>query len=311
VIWLLEGVDGAGKTTLARELSQRLNVPIYKSANKPISHSDDQHTAQVIAVLEDHARTSLLAAVDDVDLILDRGFPSNWVYGNYFEREFSREEVWAQDAVLAEVPHRAILLTRAGYPRNSDSHLAQEDVNGIESLYREYANRSKLDWTVLRPETSVYRRVEIVMGKVVEDRPQLDEVHLAMAKLVAKRSTCLSRRNGAVLVSHDGYVIATGYNGSPRGMEHQKRCPRLEQGAPSGSRLELCHDVHAEENCIVQAAKLGTSVVGSTLYTVMSPCHRCFRMLANAEVREVVYEREYGDVSAMSMGVPGIKIRRK
>ena len=112
--------------------------------------------------------------------------------------------------------------------------------------------------------------------------------------LVAKRSTCLRRQVGAVLVK-DKKILATGYNGAPSRLEHclDIGCLRERQGIPSGERHELCRGLHAEQNAIVQAAYHGIGIKGSVLYTTFSPCLLCTKMIINAGIAEVVYNQDY------------------
>ena len=128
------------------------------------------------------------------------------------------------------------------------------------------------------------------------DRPDNDEYFMEMAHLVAKRSTCLRRHVGAVLVK-DKRVLSTGYNGSPKGTLHceVKGCIREQMNVPSGTRHELCRGVHAEQNAIIQAAYFGVSVDGSTIYTTTYPCSMCAKILINADIKEVVYSEGYVD----------------
>ncbi len=128
------------------------------------------------------------------------------------------------------------------------------------------------------------------------ERPDNDEYFMEMAHLVAKRSTCLRRHVGAVLVK-DKRVLSTGYNGSPKGTLHceVKGCIREQMNVPSGTRHELCRGVHAEQNAIIQAAYFGVSVDGSTIYTTTYPCSMCAKILINAGIKEVVYSEGYVD----------------
>ena len=93
-------------------------------------------------------------------------------------------------------------------------------------------------------------------------RPSFDEIFMKMALLMSERSTCLSRKTGAVIVK-DNKVLAAGYNGAPSGIKHCTEigtCKRKESGLSSGEyKDELCRVVHAEENCLLQAAKFGIS----------------------------------------------------
>ena len=99
-------------------------------------------------------------------------------------------------------------------------------------------------------------------------RPTWDEYFLQLARQAATRSTCLRRQVGAVLV-RDKRILATGYNGAPRGVAHclDVGCLRDQLGIPSGERHELCRAIHAEQNAIIQAAVHGVAIEGATLYT--------------------------------------------
>lgn len=101
----------------------------------------------------------------------------------------------------------------------------------------------------------------------MQTRPSWDKYFLQLADLVSSRSTCLRRHVGAVLV-RDERIIATGYNGAPKGIKHclDIGCFREQEGIPSGQRYELCRGVHAEQNAIINAAYYGISTQGAILY---------------------------------------------
>jgi len=130
----------------------------------------------------------------------------------------------------------------------------------------------------------------------VAERPSWDEYFLEMARVVARRSTCLRRHVGALLV-REKRILATGYNGAPAGLKHcvELGCLRTERGVPSGERQELCRGLHAEQNAIIQGALHGVSVQGADLYCTTQPCVVCAKMLINAGVRRIVYEGDYAD----------------
>lgn len=128
-------------------------------------------------------------------------------------------------------------------------------------------------------------------------RPSWDEYFMEMAFLTAKRSTCLRRKVGAVIVK-DKHIIATGYNGAPRGLKHCDElggCLREKLKVPSGERHELCRALHAEQNAIIQAASLGQSVEGSTIYITHQPCSICSKMIINAGIENIVVKEGYPD----------------
>ena len=116
-----------------------------------------------------------------------------------------------------------------------------------------------------------------------------DEYFLQICESVARKSPCLSRQIGAILV-RDQSIISTGYNGPPRGYSHCKEeCPRRVMKFASGQGLDHCPAVHAESNAISNAARVGASTINSTLYmNCIVPCKNCMGELINAGVRTIV-----------------------
>ena len=127
-------------------------------------------------------------------------------------------------------------------------------------------------------------------------RPSWSEYFTNITRMVAKRSTCLRRAVGAILVK-DKRILATGYNGAPAGLKHCEEvgCLRMDASIPSGVRHELCRGLHAEQNAIIQAAYHGVSIVGSTLYCTNKPCVICSKMMINSGVKRIIYEEGYDD----------------
>ena len=134
------------------------------------------------------------------------------------------------------------------------------------------------------------------------ERPSWEEYFMDITRLVARRSTCLRRQVGAVMVK-DKHVLATGYNGTPSGIRHcaETGCLREQLKVPSGERHELCRGLHAEQNAIIQAARHGINISGATLYCTNSPCIICTKMLINAGIIKVVYLDGYPDQLSMDM----------
>jgi dCMP deaminase len=119
-------------------------------------------------------------------------------------------------------------------------------------------------------------------------RASWDEYFMAIAREVASRSTCDRKHVGAVIV-RDRSILATGYNGSIRGLAH---CD------DEGHMMEDGHcvrTVHAEANAIVQAARNGVRLEGSDIYVTASPCFGCFKMVANAGLRRICFGEFYRD----------------
>ena len=132
-------------------------------------------------------------------------------------------------------------------------------------------------------------------------RPDKDTYYLNIARAVADRSTCLRRKYGAIIVKDDA-IVATGYNGSPRGIENccdRGTCKRADLGVAHGERYELCESVHGEQNAVINAARQGVSVLGGTLYLYgidsetgkaidAEPCMMCSRVIRNAGIVNVI-----------------------
>ncbi len=143
-------------------------------------------------------------------------------------------------------------------------------------------------------------------------RKNWDEYFLAIAQLVAERSTCLRRKVGAILVQ-DKRILCTGYNGAPHNLSHCSTvgCLREKMGIRSGERIEICRGIHAEQNTLVQAATFGIRVYSATLYCTHAPCITCTKMLINAGVKEFVIANEYPDEFVQQMITEAkVKVRR-
>ena len=140
-----------------------------------------------------------------------------------------------------------------------------------------------------------------------------DNYFMLLAHDVAIRSNCVRRQVGAIIVK-DRHIIATGYNGTPRGLKNcnEGGCPRCNSDAPSGTALDECLCSHAEENAIVQAAYHGVSINGASIYTTLSPCIHCAKMIINAGIREVFHDDLYtvDEPSFRILSEAGVTIKR-
>lgn len=132
-----------------------------------------------------------------------------------------------------------------------------------------------------------------------------DKRFMEMASFVATWSSCYqpNRQIGAV-IAKDKRIITTGYNGAGAGIKSCKErgeCLRRTLNIPSGTRAELCYAIHAEQNAIIQAAKLGVSIDGATLYCTHQPCVICAKMIINSGIKRVVYREGYPDDFSLEM----------
>lgn len=139
------------------------------------------------------------------------------------------------------------------------------------------------------------------------ERVSKENYYLDIAETVTKRSTCLRRCYGAIIVKNDE-IISTGYNGAPRGRKNcvdLGRCTREAMHIPSGERYELCRSVHAEANAIISAARRDT--LGATLYMACrdpatgrlipdsTSCSMCRRLIINAGIKKIVIRDTHED----------------
>jgi dCMP deaminase len=131
--------------------------------------------------------------------------------------------------------------------------------------------------------------------KQVYIRPSWDEYFMQIADTVASRATCDRGRSGCVIV-RDRQILVTGYVGSPIGLPHCDEVGhQMKQVVHEDGKItnHCVRTVHAEQNAICQAAKLGISLENSTLYCRMTPCRTCAMLIINCGIKRVVCERKY------------------
>ena len=142
-----------------------------------------------------------------------------------------------------------------------------------------------------------------------------DSRFMQMAHVIAQWTSCNTpgRAIGCVIVK-DKRIMTTGYNGAPAGLKtcrERGECLRRKMGIESGTRAEVCYAIHAEQNAIIQAAKLGISIDGATLYCTHQPCSVCARIIINAGIRRVVYQEGYPDAFTLDLfGEAGVELER-
>ena len=124
-------------------------------------------------------------------------------------------------------------------------------------------------------------------------KPAFDDIYMELAVNLAKRSHCIKRHVGAVLVK-DTRIISIGYNGPPSGTHNcDEEWP--EQGCPRDSKAGCSLAIHAEQNAILYAVKNQTSVKGATLYVTLSPCLSCSRIIYTMGINRVIYLSSYAE----------------
>ncbi len=142
-----------------------------------------------------------------------------------------------------------------------------------------------------------------------------DKRFMDLTETIARWSSCFkeNRSVGAVIVRNKR-ILTTGYNGAPSGIKSCKEkgeCMRINLGIESGKQHELCYAIHAEQNAIIQAARIGVCIEGATLYCTHQPCAICSKMIVNAGISRIVYKHPYPDTFAQDiLKEAGIKLIR-
>ena len=149
-------------------------------------------------------------------------------------------------------------------------------------------------------------------------RPTRDGWGLQLAQVTASRSTCLRRSVGCVLVDKRGHILATGYNGVAAGAKHCNEsgplypfretdyphaCPGAQ--SPSGTNLDGCQAIHAEQNALLQCGKVWEI---DTCYVTASPCMTCVKLLLNTSCQRIVFAEEYPHTEAAGLWVDAGRI---
>ena len=140
-------------------------------------------------------------------------------------------------------------------------------------------------------------------ASTVISRPDWDEFFFDLAKQYARRSTCPSRKVGAIIVDPETKTfVAAGYNGAPRGTEH---CTEACAQRKSGNDFRKCNAVHAELNAILNAALVGVSTNNKEMYLTTTPCVFCSRTLINAGIKKIYALTYYPHADALALLAEG------
>lgn len=137
----------------------------------------------------------------------------------------------------------------------------------------------------------------------MENQNKWDKRFINLASEIGTWSSCLRRKVGSVIVK-DKRILTTGYNGAASGINscvERNECLRNKLNIESGTRQELCYAIHAEQNAIVQAAKMGINLNGATIYVTHQPCSMCARMIINAGIKRIVFKEGYPDEFSLEL----------
>lgn len=138
-------------------------------------------------------------------------------------------------------------------------------------------------------------------------RPSWEDYFMNLAYLISTRSSCRRRKVGAIIVKNKR-ILASGYNGAPKGLPHceissgsEYECLRSKFKVPSGTKQELCRGLHAEQNALIQAANYGVSTQNAELFCNITPCIVCSKMLINAGISKIYFVGNYPEGLGLKM----------
>ena len=137
-----------------------------------------------------------------------------------------------------------------------------------------------------------------------------DKEYLAIANYVKKYSTCKSRNVGAVIVKDDK-ILSIGFNGAPDNYNACTSCYRRDQGFKSGTNLDKCYAVHAEQRALLDALRNGHDLSGATIYVNCSPCTTCAKLLIHLGINNIITSSYYPDefsIDLMKNGKVNLKV---
>ncbi len=325
----LTGTNGAGKTEVSQYLVSRgfEYHSLSDEIREEIRRREVEITRDMLIAVGNELRSRFGTGVLAERVLARLGRDRNYVVDsirNPAEVEVLRRRkdflLMAIDAAQAVRFERSKLRGRE-YAAQTLEQFIQEEEREMQSedpaSQQLVATRRMADRTIINDASiaDLHRELGEMLPALMSnfDRPDWDEYFLNIAKVVASRSNCIKRKVAAIIV-RDRRVIATGYNGTPRGARNcnEGGCPRCNSLAMSGTSLEECLCCHGEENAITQAAYHGTSLKGATLYTTFAPCLLCTKMIINSGIVEVVYNQDYplNDRALTLLQECGITLRR-
>jgi dCMP deaminase len=222
-----------------------------------------------VKALKEKPNFYLIAIDADPKLRYERAFTRKSETDNQTFEEFIIDEKREMESTDPNKQNLSYCISKANY--------LIENNGSLEELYKKIDEISK----------------KISSGKYI--RPSWDEYFMGVAKVIAKRATCDRGRMGCV-IARDSQLLVTGYVGSPVGLPHCDDEGHLMKEVlnEDGKISKHCvRTIHGEQNALCQAAKLGVSIKGGTLYTTLTPCVVCAKMLINAGIKRIVCEKRY------------------
>jgi dCMP deaminase len=308
---ILEGPDGSGKSTLGRVLANIFDTEIYHPGGAPEPRMIDEVSSQCVHKLRQGFICDRVNQISEV------------VYGPVMNDRQLITKQQSLDFMTAHVRNGGLIIycRPEGIHDMADNQTEDPERDTAENTAKLKANHKKLvagydeligqavkfDFIARGVFYYDYKRPGefkrlldfLNMRGMSTKRPTTDEYFIEMAHLAATRGTCCRRKVGCVLTDANKYVIATGYNGRPKGFEHcSEGCPCSAAAVPSGFDLDGCEALHAEQNALLQC-KDPQAI--ETAYVTLFPCITCTKLLLNTSCKAIVYSEEYVQPQAVEL----------
>ncbi len=278
MIIAITGLKGSGKTTVAQYLQKKgftyLTIPHFLAEEELPAHKISSEMNYVVESITDVEQIEVFKEKDDLVLVRVDA-PAELRLERLIEQQKQQGKENSYDEVLA-------------FERNilEDEELVKQQLTPVfKAAQIIIKNESDLDTLQQKLE----RMLADTSKKFTFKKPSDDSFFMEIAQVIAKRSRCVKRKVGALLVKQKR-MLTTGFDDTPRHIKHcnENGCPGCNK---EGLQMQcLCN--HAEENVIVQAAYHGLSTQDAIVYTTDSPCLRCTQILINAGIKELVFNEE-------------------
>jgi dCMP deaminase len=304
---VLEGPDGAGKSTLGRIIANIYDTQLYHPGSAPDPDMINEKNNQCILKLK-------------LGLICDRvNQISEYVYGPIMnDRDLISDFELKSFITTCRSQRWPIIYCRPdGIEDMADNQTEDPERDTAENTAKLKANHRALveryDSVFDHDQEHVFvynykanaelKRLLAWLAKfnpkLNPKRPSVDEYFMEMCELVAKRGTCCRRKVGCVLVNENKHVMATGYNGRPAGFCHcSEGEPCAAAALPSGMNLDGCEAIHAEQNAMLQCHDVREI---HTAYVTLFPCITCTKLLLNTGCKRIVYKDDYCQPEAVEL----------
>lgn len=313
---IFESPDKSGKTTLARMLADYLNITYLKLNN--IKVETDVKVKEGISI-STHSQLETITQLHEKgvmkDVVLDRFHGSEFVYSYLFGRTYDISYIHNIEERLSKYSDVILIRCRTSIPKLKDrwqneKMLAPHYLDGVVNKYNDFFKWTSLPIIEIDTDGSIEKAFAELVSKlnmhgIYQDhlrqrRITHDQAMMNMAKILAKRSPCLTRQVGSIL-TEDGFIVGAGYNGPPSGLKHDKYDIRKQKGFKSGEGLEHSRDVHAEQNAMQQSGIRSRRAGKLELFTTASPCIHCMRQLIQIGVGRIVFIEKYNQPLAWEM----------